>query len=230
MHSGIRKDARWGWSLLELLAVVAIMGVIASLLMAALGSVRRRANAIACAANLQALGLASVLYTDLHLVTPPIFVTREGRPSKPWGYVLPFLDGAPLGEIVEQRSNLYYPGIPSSLPRPEYTVLGNRMFHCPAAPGDSAPTMPDQVVDPQLGLVEVPSPSSSSYSMNYGWSAGWPCDWRGAHNSDGVRRTAVLPPLSSRSATPLLLSVNSSFDAMIWEHSRQQATTSSTRT
>jgi hypothetical protein len=39
---------------------------------------------------------------------------------------------------------------------------------------------------------------------------------------DGVRRTAILSPLSTRSGTPLLLSLHSSFDPLIWEHSRQQ--------
>jgi hypothetical protein len=39
---------------------------------------------------------------------------------------------------------------------------------------------------------------------------------------DGVRRTAILSPLSTRSGTPLLLSLNSTFDPLIWEHSRQQ--------
>ena len=39
---------------------------------------------------------------------------------------------------------------------------------------------------------------------------------------DGVRRTAILAPLSGRAATPLLRSLNSSFDPLIWQHSSQQ--------
>jgi soluble lytic murein transglycosylase-like protein len=39
---------------------------------------------------------------------------------------------------------------------------------------------------------------------------------------DGVRRTAILTPLSGRAATPLLRSLSSSFDPLIWQHSSQQ--------
>ncbi len=39
---------------------------------------------------------------------------------------------------------------------------------------------------------------------------------------DGVRRTAIVSPPSARPGGPLLLSVNSRFDPLIWEHSREQ--------
>jgi len=54
----------WGYTLVELLVVAAIIGLLAALLMPAFASARGRGRAAACLHNLHQLGLAALMYTD----------------------------------------------------------------------------------------------------------------------------------------------------------------------
>ncbi|MCG3148823.1 MAG: hypothetical protein PCFJNLEI_02272 [Verrucomicrobiae bacterium] len=62
MSSFPRKKC--GFTLLELLVVVAVIGVVAALLTPALGKAKRRALATQCLNNLRQIGIATVMYTD----------------------------------------------------------------------------------------------------------------------------------------------------------------------
>lgn len=72
-----RQDAtlrgmRHAFSLIELLLVIAIIAILSSLLMPAVGVVRDAARQSACASNLRCLGNATVAYTtDYHGMLPP---------------------------------------------------------------------------------------------------------------------------------------------------------------
>jgi prepilin-type N-terminal cleavage/methylation domain-containing protein/prepilin-type processing-associated H-X9-DG protein len=80
MREGFRARARRvrvGFTLLELLVVMAIIGVLATLLLPALNRARAKAEAIICVSNLRQWGLATQLYaTDHNDRLPP-----EGSPN-----------------------------------------------------------------------------------------------------------------------------------------------------
>jgi prepilin-type N-terminal cleavage/methylation domain-containing protein len=62
-----RPSSKPGFALVELLVVVAIMGILASLLLPALSGARARAQSMSCLNNQRQLGLAWVLYaSDAH--------------------------------------------------------------------------------------------------------------------------------------------------------------------
>jgi prepilin-type N-terminal cleavage/methylation domain-containing protein len=74
---------RSGFTLLELLIVLAIIALLVSILIPSLGMARDRARQVACAANLRGIGLALSLYIDnneqhLPWVVEPIWKTTGG--------------------------------------------------------------------------------------------------------------------------------------------------------
>jgi prepilin-type N-terminal cleavage/methylation domain-containing protein/prepilin-type processing-associated H-X9-DG protein len=73
--TGLRAAA---FTLIELLLVVAIIAILASLLMPAIGTMQQRANSISCANNLRTIGMAVQLYLAEHSQNYP-----EINPAQP---------------------------------------------------------------------------------------------------------------------------------------------------
>jgi prepilin-type N-terminal cleavage/methylation domain-containing protein/prepilin-type processing-associated H-X9-DG protein len=66
MSHGSREDFRQAFTLVELLVVVAVIGILAGLLLPTLGSTRQAADGSRCTANLRQLALATQIYWDEH--------------------------------------------------------------------------------------------------------------------------------------------------------------------
>src|ERR1041385_7155265 len=64
-----------GFTLVELLTVIAIIAVLATLLMTTFSSVKRRAREVVCTSNLHQIGLALHLYLDDLIKRPDDLVT-----------------------------------------------------------------------------------------------------------------------------------------------------------
>lgn len=104
--AGRRERSRSGFTLLELLVVVGIIGVLICLLLPAVQAAREAARRTHCANNLAQIGLALRSYESAHGSLPPGSINATGPiRSKPEGYhmgwlpqILPF-----LGESVAYR-------------------------------------------------------------------------------------------------------------------------------
>lgn len=110
--TGHRARASRGFTLVELLVVIAVIGVLVALVMPAVQQARERARATQCLNNMKQLGLALHAYDSTHGLFPPSFIRQEdGNPPPPppaadplryrghWtGYhmLLPYLDQEPL--------------------------------------------------------------------------------------------------------------------------------------
>lgn len=70
---------RAGFSLLELLVVLAVVLVLTGILIPAMASVREQANRMICSSYMRQIGLATMMYTDDHDSLPPSEYIVDGR-------------------------------------------------------------------------------------------------------------------------------------------------------
>lgn len=92
-----------GFTLIQLLVVLAILGVLVALLLPAQRRVRPAARRTQCKNNLKQIGLALHNYHDTYHAFPPAFtVDSDGRPLHSWRtLILPFVDQEPLYNRID---------------------------------------------------------------------------------------------------------------------------------
>jgi prepilin-type N-terminal cleavage/methylation domain-containing protein/prepilin-type processing-associated H-X9-DG protein len=74
----LNSGCRSGFTLVEILAVIAIIGILAALLLPALSAARENANRATCANNLKQIGNAIILYADDYQDhVPPVYPKIE---------------------------------------------------------------------------------------------------------------------------------------------------------
>lgn len=107
------RPVRRGFSLIEMLVVMAVIAILIGLLLPAVQSVREAANSIKCANNLKQIGLAIHQYHDLYQSIPPSRKNMAEGPSWAW-FILAQLEQENLHR--EWRDNWPYPAINPALP------------------------------------------------------------------------------------------------------------------
>ena len=90
--SGGRRHPVEGFSLVELLAVVAILGTLISLSLPAVQRARETARRSACGNNLHQMGIALINYESARRVFPPGSDALSGRYHAWSSYILPYLE------------------------------------------------------------------------------------------------------------------------------------------
>jgi prepilin-type processing-associated H-X9-DG protein len=106
-----------GFTLIEILVIISIVGVLASLLLPAIQQCREAARRSACINNLGQIAVALQQYQNVHDVLPPGVVNATGPIlNLPRGYhhgwmlqILPFMDEGPVARCFDDAIDLYAP-------------------------------------------------------------------------------------------------------------------------
>ncbi|HEY5913067.1 MAG TPA: prepilin-type N-terminal cleavage/methylation domain-containing protein [Verrucomicrobiae bacterium] len=123
----LRREA---FTLIELLVVIAIIGLLAALLLPALGRTKEKVQITQCLGNLRQIGAAIKMYVDENSGTLPLWATGPWPPEVPAEFKA-YLVGLG-GNDPDPPNDLVAP----SLSRPLYPYLKpSRVFQCPADRG-----------------------------------------------------------------------------------------------
>src|SRR4051812_37432063 len=132
---------RQGFTLIEALVVIAIIGVLLALLLPAVQMAREAARRAQCRNNLKQIGLALQNYHEVARCFPPgrlcnFNVPGEGRCYSAYAHLLPYLD---QGHVYDQVNFLLSPEQGASSPGvPENTTVLNLSVAVLLCPSDWA--------------------------------------------------------------------------------------------
>ena len=101
-----------GFTLVELLVVIAIIAILVLLLLPAVNSAREAARLTSCKNNLRQLGVAMHSYESAFRELPPGYAYRKGREGNELGHswgakILPFVEEATLHEMFDFTKPIY---------------------------------------------------------------------------------------------------------------------------
>jgi prepilin-type N-terminal cleavage/methylation domain-containing protein/prepilin-type processing-associated H-X9-DG protein len=99
-----KRHERRAFTLIELLVVIAIIGILAAMLLPALGRAREKAKMAQCVSNLHQLGMAMAMWWDDHNQ-----------------HFMPLSDGPPVGTLTNTWPILLLP----------YVANARNVYHCP---------------------------------------------------------------------------------------------------
>ena len=122
-----------GFTLVELLVVIAVIGILVSLLLPAVQSAREAARRMQCINNLKQIGLATLNYTDTYGSLPPgaIFKTSAGLEFRAgvMARILPFAEDASLHDLIDFDEPSHTQRLPDGTYISEFVVP---MYICPS--------------------------------------------------------------------------------------------------
>ncbi len=145
------RSRRAAFTLIELLIVIAIIGMLVALLLPAVQQAREAARRSSCQNNLKQLGLALHLYEQANKAFPPGCRLAVGVPSRSFSVharILPYIEETSLHGLINFKQDY--------TTQPVVTQTRVPLFLCPSDQNTRPKTTPTQTFQP------------SSYAVNFG--------------------------------------------------------------
>jgi len=196
------QKPRRGMTIVELLVVIAVIGILLAILLPGIGAARSSARQISCISNLNQIGIATHSHLSAHRHFPMCgwgyawLGTRDrgfGK-SQPGGWIyklLPQLESAAIFDLA-----------PSSVPLQQQDALHRlaiaplETFLCPERAGEVVADVVDEVVYPQSSS-GLPRFARTDYALNGGSNEG-DSVWMGPSNyQEGDSATFEWPVAST---------------------------------
>ncbi|MBU4272558.1 MAG: DUF1559 domain-containing protein, partial [Planctomycetes bacterium] len=133
-----RRPARPGFSLVELLVVITIIGILISLLLPAVQAAREAARRMSCANNLKQIGLALHNYHSHYNCFPGLGTTTSTSFSVQ-AKLLPFVEQENLRNLIDFTQPLYLGSSHSQTLNPAQAAAARTrlsLFRCPSDAGE----------------------------------------------------------------------------------------------
>ena len=181
-NEGAAMSGHAGFSLIELIVVIAILGVLIGLILPAIQAIRQNMIRLECQNNLKQIGLAMQNYHSTHGHLPPGYsYTLPAAPPeigklkfdfpKPhhfnlpiwpgWGWaahILSEMDDEPLARRIDLTKPV------SGVNATEVRVTTLKMYRCPADTGAGVFDVLNYFSDPVMPA------ASNSYAASFGWA------------------------------------------------------------
>jgi prepilin-type N-terminal cleavage/methylation domain-containing protein/prepilin-type processing-associated H-X9-DG protein len=140
---------RTGFTLIEVLVVIAIIAVLMGLLIPAVQKVRESASRLKCSNNLHQIGLALQMYHDRNNGFPPGYLTQVATDNSDlgpgWGWAAYLLDDLEQGTIKQQiRFDLQISDPANAAVRVTFVPI----YNCPSEPKENQFTVIDASGNP----------------------------------------------------------------------------------